>query len=128
VPLTSLAALQKVWIERDRYFELIKSTAAQAILVFCPETRHPQAQLSVRVFAEALGIPEDPATGSASGCLAAYLSYHRYFGTQAVDVLVEQGYEVGRPSQLYLRANRQLQGIEVSVGGQVIPVAQGQLL
>jgi trans-2,3-dihydro-3-hydroxyanthranilate isomerase len=75
-----------------------------------------------------LGIPEDPATGSAAGCLAGYLVEHRLFGADAVDVRVEQGYEIQRPSLLYLRAEREGDGINVSVGGKVQLVARGELL
>ena len=52
------------------------------------------------MFAPGLGVSEDPATGSANGCLAGYLVEHRYFGTDYIDVQVEQGYEIGRPSLL----------------------------
>jgi trans-2,3-dihydro-3-hydroxyanthranilate isomerase len=71
---------------------------------------------------------EDPATGSANCCLAAWLSRHRYFGSAAVDVRVEQGYEMGRPSLLRLRAVPEGDGIAVEVGGRVFPVAEGTLV
>jgi trans-2,3-dihydro-3-hydroxyanthranilate isomerase len=74
------------------------------------------------------GIPEDPATGSANGCLAAYLVKHRYFGSVEVDLRVEQGYEIGRPSLLLLKAKEARGVIDVNVGGRVIPVAKGELL
>ena len=72
-------------------------------------------------------IPEDPATGSANGCLAGYLVEHRYFGSDSIDVRVEQGYEIGRPSLLFLKAGRGSEGIEVNVGGNVVMVASGFL-
>jgi trans-2,3-dihydro-3-hydroxyanthranilate isomerase len=80
------------------------------------------------MFANDLGVPEDPATGSAAGCLAAYLLEHSYLGTDSVDVRVEQGYEIGRPSLLYLRAAREGEGISVHVGGKVQMVARGELV
>jgi trans-2,3-dihydro-3-hydroxyanthranilate isomerase len=80
------------------------------------------------MFSDDLGMPEDPATGSAAGCLAGYLVEHRLFGADAVDVRVEQGYEIQRPSLLYLRAEREGGGINVSVGGKVQLVARGELL
>jgi trans-2,3-dihydro-3-hydroxyanthranilate isomerase len=74
--------------------------------------------------------PEDPATGSAAGCLAGYLVEHRYFGKNPnlAEVRVEQGYEIQRPSLLYLRAERGEDGIHVSVGGKVQMVARGELV
>jgi trans-2,3-dihydro-3-hydroxyanthranilate isomerase len=53
---------------------------------------------------------------------------HRYFGTDRIDVRVEQGYEIGRPSRIYLKARQHGEGIHAEVGGKVIAIAQGALL
>src|SRR5579859_1714414 len=95
VPLPSLAVLQRARVNRDKYFELIANTTAKGILIFCPEARSAANQLSVRVFVEYFGVPEDPATGSGNGCLAGYLVKHRYFGQDNVQARVEQGHQVG---------------------------------
>jgi trans-2,3-dihydro-3-hydroxyanthranilate isomerase len=128
VPVVSLAALQRIKINVDQLFARVASLQAKQILVFCPETRDPANHLSVRVFAHALGIPEDPATGSANGCLAGYLAEYGYFGPNPVDVRVEQGYEIGRPSLLGLQAAKHADEIAVSVGGRVILVARGEFV
>jgi trans-2,3-dihydro-3-hydroxyanthranilate isomerase len=128
VPLKNQAALKRIRVNRDKYFELVKTTQSQEILVFCPETYAPENQFSVRVFAESLGIPEDPATGSANGCLAGYLVEYAYLGEQFFDVRVEQGYEIGRPSLLLLKAEKNNDTIEVSVGGKVVMVAKGEFV
>lgn len=128
VPLTSLAALQRIRLNPDRLMALVESLQAKEIFVFCPETRHPANQFSARMFAPLMGIAEDPATGSANGCLAGYLVQHRYLGTPAIAVRVEQGYEIGRPSLLLLRATQTNDQISVAVGGSVIMVARGELL
>lgn len=128
VPLKSHEALKKTRVNRERYFQFVEGKEAKEILVFCPETYAPENNLSVRVFAESLGIPEDPATGSANGCLAGYLVEHLYFESSAIDVRVEQGYEIDRPSLLYLKAERKGTEIEVSVGGNVVLVAKGELV
>ena len=76
-----------------------------------------------------MGVPEDPATGSANSCLAAYLVKHRYFNTSTIDVHVEQGYEIDRPSRLYLKAKERSSGdILVKVGGKVQLIAKGQFV
>ena len=128
VPLKNQAALTRIRVNRDKYFELVKTTQSQEILVFCPETYAPENQFSVRVFAESLGIPEDPATGSANGCLAGYLVEYAYLAEQFFDVRVEQGYEIGRPSLLLLKAEKNNDTIEVSVGGKVVMVAKGEFV
>ena len=51
--------------------------------------------LAARMFTDDIGKSEDPATGSAAGCLAGYLVEHGYLGAKPVDVRVEQGYEIG---------------------------------
>jgi len=69
-----------------------------------------------------------PATGSANSCFAAYMVKHRCFGADQIDVRVEQGHEIGRPSLIYLRAKRSGESIEVNVGGKVIPIARAELV
>lgn len=128
VPLKSLDAAKRAKIKRDEYFELIEEMQAKAVLVYCPETYDPKNDLNVRVFVDYYGIPEDPATGSANGCLAGYLVKHSYFGTDRIDIRVEQGYEIARPSLLYLKAGQNQEQIDISVGGKVVMVAKGQLL
>ena len=128
VPLKTRQALKRIKVNKDRYFALIENTHAKEILVFCPETHHPENQLSVRVFADSLGIPEDPATGSANGCLAGYLVQHLYLGKPFIDLRVEQGEEIGRPSLLLLKATKTAANIHVSVGGRVVLVARGEFV
>lgn len=128
VPLKTHSALKRIKVNKDKYFDLVNTTEAKAILVFCPETYNSENDLSVRMFADYLGVPEDPATGSANGCLAGYLVQYAYFGEEAVDVRVEQGYEIGRPSLLLLKAQKNAEVIEVSVGGKVVMVAKGEFV
>ncbi len=128
VPLNDLGALKRCRVNRERYFELMEGTEAKSIFVFCPERHEEGNDLAARMFADLYGVPEDPATGSAAGCLAGYLVEHGYFGKDSIDVRIEQGYEIGRPSLLYLRAEKKGNGISVSVGGKVQMVAKGELL
>jgi len=127
VPLRDLDALGRCKVDWDRYVEL--AGPGKNPYVFCPEPHDDgPGDLSARMFANDLGVPEDPATGSAAGCLAAYLEEHRYFGTDFIDVRVEQGYEIRRPSLLYLRAQEEGDETSVHVGGKVQMVARGELV
>jgi trans-2,3-dihydro-3-hydroxyanthranilate isomerase len=128
VSLKNLDAVRKAKIDREKYFELIANTQAKALLVFCSETYREENHLNVRVFADYYGVPEDPATGSAAGCLAGYLVKTGYLGTDTIDLRVEQGYEIGRPSLLYLRAEQKEGKVDVRVGGKVVMVAEGKLV
>jgi trans-2,3-dihydro-3-hydroxyanthranilate isomerase len=126
VPLRDLDALRRCKVDWERYTQV--AGPGKNLYVFCPEPHGGgPGNLSARMFANDLGVPEDPATGSAAGCLAAYLLEHSYLGTDPVDVRVEQGYEIGRPSLLYLQAAREGDQMRVDVGGKVQMVARGEL-
>ncbi len=78
-----------------------------------------------RMFAPDFGIMEDPATGSANGPLACYLSKH---GILPFPVVSLQGFEIGRPSYLYLDITKDTSGeiTEVKVGGSCVFVGKGE--
>ncbi len=128
IPLKTLAAVKKAMIHRQNFFAFIRDIPSKVPLLFCAETEDKANQLHVRVFADYYGIPEDPATGSANGCLAGWLIKNRYFGADPIDIRVEQGIEIGRPSLLHLRAEQKGEVIEVHVGGKVIMIAEGEFV
>ena len=83
-------------------------------------------QYATRMFAPALGIAEDPATGSAAGPLAVHLARHGRVPFGA-DIEIRQGIEMGRPSLLYARAEGTPERLErVVVGGSAVAVARGE--
>ena len=127
VPLRDLDALRRCKVDWERHTEV--AGPGKNLYVFCPESHDDgPGDLSARMFANDPGVPEDPATGSAAGCLGAYLLEHGYLGTDSIDVRVEQGYEIGRPSLLYLQAARDGDQTTVHVGGKVQMVARGELV
>jgi trans-2,3-dihydro-3-hydroxyanthranilate isomerase len=84
------------------------------------------ATVHSRMFAPALGVPEDPATGSAAGPLAVHLARHGRiaFGTP---ITITQGIEIGRPSTLHACAFGDADQLErVTVGGAAVLVARGE--
>lgn len=125
VPVARLEAARRARLDLARL--RAAGVGAEAVLLVCPETESKDARWHARSFTEAFGIPEDPATGGAAGPFAAWLLHHRLHGEGPVDLAIEQGIEVGRPSKLHLRARR-TDKIEVRVGGRVVPVAEGVLL
>lgn len=124
VPLREAASLAKIRIDKDRYFDFA-AKVAKVILVYGRGGYEPEQDLSVRVFADFYGIPEDAATGSSNGALAAYLLRHAVLGPAPLAATVGQGYAMDRPSQLALRASTTSNGIEVHVGGSVVAIAEG---
>ena len=75
------------------------------------------------------GVPEDPATGSASGPLGAYLVLHGLIAPgETVRIVSEQGTKMGRPSFVHIRLRAQDgKATDISVGGSVVPVLEGRL-
>ena len=102
--------------------------ANEEIMVFTTDTT--SADVHSRMFAPAIGIAEDPATGSASGGLAAYLIQNRVFpATPPTTRLVsEQGIEMSRPSRIELEIDGEAGQISmIRVAGRVVPLIEATL-
>lgn len=125
IPLRSLEVLKRIHVDASALRSLNSGGAASIPLAFAPEGQEAGQHFSVRVFPVLEGIGEDPATGSGNGCLAAYLVKNSYDGSPRVEAKVGQGYQIGRPSTLYLKAERSDDEIIVNVGGKVSEVAAG---
>ena len=126
-PLVSLDAVKRARVNLDRLRALLGAHDAIAPAIFCTETIHAENDLHVRVLDDIYGAPEDPATGSANGCIAAYIVQHGYMSKDRIALRAEQGYQIGRPSLLHLEAYREADEFVIRVGGQCEMVAKGQL-
>jgi trans-2,3-dihydro-3-hydroxyanthranilate isomerase len=127
IPLKTREAVVRARLNNGMYHEWRTATGRDKVFLFCAEPYDADNHLNARMF---WGSGEDPATGSANGCLAGYLVKHRYFGTDSINVRVEQGYEIKRKSVLYLRAAPNTDDpnvIDVRVGGRVQNMASGRL-
>ena len=99
---------------------------AEAAYVFTTKTVEPGSTVHGRMYAPWQGIAEDPATGSANGPLGAYLVRHGI--SDGARIVSEQGYEMGRPSLLYVRVGGGRHAIaSVHVGGRCAIVGGGWL-
>jgi len=127
-PLRSLAAVRKAKPIREKIRSILKNHLTREILIFSRETYHSQNDLNLRVFLDIEGITEDPATGSASGCLGAYLLRNNYLKKTKLNLRLEQGHEIGRPSLILLKAKMKSKSYRIITGGKVIPVARGRLI
>jgi trans-2,3-dihydro-3-hydroxyanthranilate isomerase len=79
-----------------------------------------------RMFAPAIGVAEDPATGSAAGPLALHLARHGAIGF-GQEIVIAQGAEIGRPSKLHARVEGSREQVElIEVGGGAVIVARGE--
>ena len=130
VPLASRAAVRQARLDPGAHAPLAAEGFPTAVYWFAREGEERGAPLRARMQWYAREEPtavvrEDPATGSATACLGAYLLAH---GRREVSVRIEQGAETGHPSLLRLRARHAGDAAEIRVGGRVLETARGELL
>ena len=131
VPVRSLGEVQALDASELNVAALNRAcrrVGTECVMVFTQETERPEATIHARMFATLLGVPEDPATGSANGALGAYLVHHEAIDlTEPTNWIVSaQGAEMGRPSTIYVEVDHSREGISaVRVGGQVVLVIEG---
>lgn len=125
IPLRTLDTIQTCVINHEKYQTVIDEVTKANLLVFVPKACYQENDLHVRVFMDDSGFLEDPATGSANGNLAAYLLEYNFFHTQTLDLRVEQGYEIHRPSLIKIMAEKSMSKFRIQVGGKVFLVASG---
>ncbi len=124
VPLMHLDAVRQASVNLINYNRLIAEIPAKAFFIFSQQTYQPENHYNGRVFGHYYGVPEDTASGSANGSLAAYLL--TYNGENKLDARVEQGHEIGRPSLLRIQAERKDKDLRVRVGGKIKLIAKGE--
>lgn len=128
VPLKTMDAVKRAHIYLPVMRDVLADSESIGPLIFSRETYHPDNDLNARVLVDIYGVPEDPATGSANGDLSGYLVKHNYFGRDHIQIKVEQGYEINRPSLLYHNTWQDGDEIAVNIGGRVFMVAEGNLI
>jgi trans-2,3-dihydro-3-hydroxyanthranilate isomerase len=128
VPLAHRSALARARLQRDGWEATLASFWAPHLYVFSHRSDETDAEADVhaRMFAPAMGIDEDPATGAAVTALGGYLAPREMAREGTLHWQVEQGVEMGRPSLLMLEADMGGGGIEaIRVGGLSVPMSEG---
>ncbi|MEQ1881655.1 MAG: PhzF family phenazine biosynthesis protein [Burkholderiales bacterium] len=125
VPVRDREAIARAKLRIDLWEKSLAQWWAKSVYLFTTDTISMGAQIHARMFAPALGVIEDPATGGAAAALAGYLNDQAPAdGTRRW--LIEQGYEMGRPSRIAFEADVS-GGIitAVRVGGASVLVSEG---
>lgn len=128
-PLAHLQSVRDIKLNNTKLEEVLKPLKVDMIYAFTTETVHKGFTIHSRAFAPAIGIPEDPATGSASGAIGAYLAQYDVIAKERLaDIKIEQGYEMGRPASVYVQVEQTEDGItSIRVGGESVTVIEGHL-
>jgi trans-2,3-dihydro-3-hydroxyanthranilate isomerase len=104
--------------------EFLKNTEAKFFYFVCPQRQKDRLEVSARMFFYG---GEDPATGSAAGCAASWMVQHGIANSDE-QVLIRQGVEIRRPSDIHVRATRDGDRVSnVRVGGYAVEVLRGMV-
>ena len=124
-PIQSLTALQNLRIDLRRASEYMEKAGGNFFYFVTRETVDVSSRLHARMF---FYNGEDPATGSAAGCTAAWMVAHGVAQSEE-RVVIEQGIEIQRPSRIFVRAShRDNRIVNVRVGGYAVEVMRGEVL
>jgi trans-2,3-dihydro-3-hydroxyanthranilate isomerase len=127
VPVASLEAIGKARIERAHWDHAFGDAIA-GVYLYTRECIHNGSAFHARMFAPQLGVPEDPATGSAAVCLAGVVHDFDGLTDGTHKRVIEQGHEMGRPSSIVLTLVVSGGKLEtVRIGGSAVRVIDGML-
>jgi trans-2,3-dihydro-3-hydroxyanthranilate isomerase len=128
VPLKSRLALQRIRVNATAWEQMLAPTNGRHIYAFTADTVLPASSIRSRMFAPAMGVVEDPATGGAAAPLAGYLGFRKPDANGTFAWQIEQGFDMGRPSILKAEADKHGGLITaVRVGGTSLLVGEGTL-
>jgi len=129
VPVRTLTAVKSIVPNTSAINDLCAKHGANGLMVFTTITVEALSSVHTSMFASPIGVVEDPATGSASGALGAYLVQHGAVEVRPVtEITAEQGYEIDRPSRIFIEVESEDDAIQtVKVGGQAVMLIEGTL-
>ncbi len=128
VPLRDRRAVGRARVKPDLFEETLRGYVTNMVMVFALDAEQPSSDVRARMFAPLIGVPEDPATGSAAVGLGGYLAVRdpRFDGT--LRWVVEQGIEMGRPSILEVEVDKKAGRLTaVRCGGKSVIVCEGRM-
>jgi trans-2,3-dihydro-3-hydroxyanthranilate isomerase len=128
VPVRSLDAVRRARLDLTLWRRMVAESWAHHVYLVAMEAERSEVDVHVRMFAPGSGVPEDPATGSAAAALGGYLAALSGREQGTLEWVAEQGLEMGRPSLLYIEADRAgAATTAIRVGGRAVEVSQGTM-
>lgn len=129
VPVRDRKALARARVRLDDFERVLGGYWTAKVFVFCDDPELPGSDYRARMFAPTIGVPEDPATGSACVGFGGYLAKRDPRREGTLRWVVEQGFEMGRPSLLEVEVDKRAGTITgVRVGGNTVLVSKGEFL
>ena len=128
VPVAGMEAIARARVEQAHWASVFPSSTFNGVYLYTRECVHSGSAFHARMFAPQLGVPEDPATGSAAVCFAGVVHDFDGLPDGAHRRVIEQGHEMGRPSAISLTLVTQNGRLEtVRIGGSAIRVIDGKI-
>jgi len=124
VGIRSQKTLANLSFSHAQAAEFLKNTEAKFFYFLCPDRHQDRLKARARMFFYG---GEDPATGSAAGCAASWMVQNGIANSDE-QVMIRQGVEMGRPSEMYVRATKDGERVtNVRVGGYAVEVLRGTM-
>ena len=128
VTLRARDAVRRSRLRIEPWEQHLAGTPSAMLMVFAMEGERPGSDVHARMYAPGLNVIEDPATGSACAALGGYLAMRSDHASGTLRWIVEQGFEMGRPSILQVEADKRDGAIvAVRVGGATVMVCSGEI-
>ncbi len=130
VPVKTREAMARIRVDTRWFAETFAAIRDDhpAIFAYSRETVDDGAQFHARMFAPGLGVAEDPATGSAAAAFAGVLAHQEGLDDGAHRIIIEQGFEMGRPSRITLGLTLAGGAVDtVTIGGGAVIVTEGRM-
>jgi len=126
IPVRNRDALRRAQLRLDVLPTVLGTYWTQSVYVFSADPELSGSDWRVRMFAPSLGVAEDPATGAAAAAFAGYLADHTEADTGTLRWVIEQGFEMERPSLLEAEADKVDGKITaIRVGGNAVMISEG---
>jgi trans-2,3-dihydro-3-hydroxyanthranilate isomerase len=128
VPVANLEAMSKVRVAPQHWARAFGDRGVMGVYLYTRQCVRTQSAFHARMFAPDIGVPEDPATGSAAASFAHVVQGFDALPDGTHKRTIEQGFEMGRPSAIFLTmsiARGKLDGVRI--GGYAVRVAEGVL-
>ena len=128
VPVKDRAALKRSRVRLEQWERTLSNAWASMIMVFSRDPEREGSHIRARMYAPGISVPEDPATGSACAALGGSLAARDARQDGTLRWVVEQGFEMGRPSIIEIEVDKAGGKVTaVRVGGATVMMSEGTI-